>query len=248
VTQGEDWDASLRHLDPKVYKKMQDVGQRLYENEWWTISEPVQATYKDEDYDCSVYTDASLAGWGAIAHTRGSEGCVTYQQRWERGKAFANPTPLTSGISQHLFRARHSAHAEPRAAQLALRQLIMDGLPDGTKVALVTDHFAIVHAQRRSNGFGGIGRGYALNRLFEYVYDLVHHNRIEVHFFHIHGPCNPADTLSRDFGVKATEGTVVKGFAPSTVLPALSCTFSPLCEGLSFKAQRADVYNNNCGV
>jgi len=103
----------------------------------------------------------------------------------------------------------------------------------------VTDHIPIVHAQRRTNGFGGIGRGYALNRLFEYVYDLHHKTGITVHFFHISGPCNPADELSRVFGEDAKDCTIVKGFAPSTQLPSLACTYSPVCEGLSFKAQRA---------
>eukprot|EP00796_Vickermania_ingenoplastis_P008515 gene8515-biopygen5853 len=72
--------------------------------------------------------------------------------------------------------------------------------PSGAKVAVITDHEAIVHAQRRSNGFGGIGRGYALNKLFEYVYDLWYHRAIEVTFFFLSGKANPADSISRSFG------------------------------------------------
>lgn len=236
VTQGRSWDSLLTYLDPKVYDRMQELGQQLLVNSWWTISEPSKVTYVDEDYDCIVYTDASFAGWGAIAHKKGEDGCVTYQQRWERGRGFPAIPPTHS---QHLFHAQHSAHAEPKAAQMSLRQLIMDGLPDDSNVALVTDHLPIVHAQRRSNGFGGIGRGYSLNRLFEFVYDLGHTRGIKVNFFHISGPCNPADTLSRVFGVEANNRTVSKGSAPSTLLPSLQCTYSPVCEGLSFKSQRA---------
>lgn len=64
----------------------------------------------------------------------------------------------------------------------------------------MTDHEAIVRAQRKLNGYGGIGRGYALNKLYEYVYDMWFNNNIEVTFFYIAGKLNPADSLSRNFG------------------------------------------------
>ncbi|KAH9586346.1 hypothetical protein LSM04_007286 [Trypanosoma melophagium] len=68
------------------------------------------------------------------------------------------------------------------------------------RVAVVIDHFPIAHAQRRPNGFGGIGLGYALNRLFEYTNGLFHAKAVQVVFFYIAGPCNPADRCSRKFG------------------------------------------------
>ncbi|KPA76877.1 hypothetical protein ABB37_07669 [Leptomonas pyrrhocoris] len=43
------------------------------------------------------------------------------------------------------FLARHSAHAEPRAAELMLRHLVEHHhIRDGARIALVTDHKAIV--------------------------------------------------------------------------------------------------------
>eukprot|EP00796_Vickermania_ingenoplastis_P013618 gene13618-gene2080 len=116
-------------------------------------------TYDEAYYDAIVFTDASYAGWGAIARNRAEGTVTTYQQKWERG-FFNRNSPYSAELVRNrgFFNAQHSAHAEPRAAQLALGQLVREGLPDGARVALVTDHEAIVHAQRRANGFGGIGR------------------------------------------------------------------------------------------
>eukprot|EP00796_Vickermania_ingenoplastis_P000157 gene157-biopygen144 len=111
--------------------------------------------------------------------------------------------------------------------------------PSGAKVAVITDHEAIVHAQRRSNGFGGIGRGYALNKLFEYVYDLWYHRAIEVTFFFLSGKANPADSISRSFGGDPNDFGVFKFPAPYTRLPTLHSTYCPVCEDLPFKATRS---------
>jgi len=100
-----------------------------------------------------------------------------------------------------MFNKKHSAHAEPRGAHIALRQLVKEGLRDGSKVAIVTDHFPIARAQKSLNGYGGIGRGYALNKLYEYSYDLLYHRKIQMVFFYLTGRCNLAVELSRNFGV-----------------------------------------------
>lgn len=98
------------------------------------------------------------------------------------------------------FMARHSAHAEPRAAQRTLDYLIGLQIPDHSRVAVVTDHFAIAHAQRHFNGFGGIGMGLALNKQHEFGHNLWETRSIEVTLFYIQGPVNPAGSLSRNFG------------------------------------------------
>jgi len=238
VSSGGEWDAALERLSPKVYRQLQDIGWRLYQNEWWSISDPTMSTYNDADYDYIVFTDASAAGWGAIAK-RSSDGTgFAYQQRWERGTVLCRRLPPRYPDDRiGLFMAGHSAHAEPRAAKLTLQQLRRDGMPDGSRVALVTDHFPIVHAQRRTNGFGGIGRGFSLNKLFEFTYDLWYTHNITTTFFHIKGPSNPADALSRVFGVEARGSTVVRQNADTTLLPSLRDTFSPVCDGLPFKAR-----------
>eukprot|EP00796_Vickermania_ingenoplastis_P007805 gene7805-biopygen5234 len=113
---------------------------------------------------------------------------------------------MTAKRSHH-FSAKYSAHAEPRAVHILLQQLVKEGLPDGAKVAVVTDHFPIAHAQKRLNGYGGIGRGYALNRLYEYTYDLLFTRKINVVFFYLTGRLNPADQLSRKFGVNTKKSS-----------------------------------------
>eukprot|EP00796_Vickermania_ingenoplastis_P011339 gene11339-gene9212 len=161
------------------------LGEALYQNDWWRIADERHPTYDEAYYDAIVFTDASYAGWGAIARNRAEGTVTTYQQKW--------------GVVFQPFNAQHSAHAEPRAAQLALGQLVREGLPDGARVALVTERS---HRPRSEAGerFRRNRKGYSLNKLFEYVHDLWYRNGIEVTFFQISGPSNPADTLSRAFG------------------------------------------------
>eukprot|EP00796_Vickermania_ingenoplastis_P006772 gene6773-biopygen4609 len=75
------------------------------------------------------------------------------------------------------------------------------------KIAVVTDHFPIVHAQKKLTGFGGIVRGYSLNKLYEY--DLLFTRNIQVVVFNLTGKLNPADQISRNFGVH-TQAIIVK--------------------------------------
>eukprot|EP00796_Vickermania_ingenoplastis_P011493 gene11493-biopygen8344 len=179
---------------------MLEIGQTLCLNSWWQIADVVQPTYEDADYDYIVVTDASFAGWGAYVHRTCDDVVVGYQQKWEKEDRRINAPYAPIKQAYGFFNAQHSAHAEPRAVELVLRQIMREDEPSGAKVAVITDHEAIVHAQRRSNGFGGIGRGYALNKLFEYVYDLWYHRAIEVTFFFLSGKANPADSISRSFG------------------------------------------------
>jgi len=95
-------------------------------------------------------------------------------------------------------------------------------------------YVAIVHAQRRNNGFGGIGRGYSLNKLHEYAHNMRYTHGVGTTFFYIEGPSNPADTLSRYFGAEASGGQVVIRPAPTT-RPLLTETFSPVAENIPFK-------------
>lgn len=122
------------------------------------------------------------------------------QQRWLSDGAVTREDDLPAmGPAEH-FAAKHSAHSEPRAVGCILRELRREGIPRGTRIAVVTDHSAIAYAQRRLNGFGGIGRGYALNKLYEQTNKLFHEEGVVILFFYINGKSNPADTFSRNFG------------------------------------------------
>lgn len=239
VTSGLSWDADLPYLDPTVHAKLMELGKALYNNDFWQIADVVEPTYEESYYQYKIVTDASYSGWGAYVHDRRNGTVTAYQQHWEDGTQFKLPEyHYNKARAEGFFDAHHSAHAEPRAASLIIRQLIQLGIPDGSRIALVTDHIAIVHAQRRVNGFGGIGRGYALNRLFELVHDLWFHKNIQVTFFHLSGNVNPADSLSRYFGDIAEHGGLISFPANDTQLPLLSATFSPVCEKLSFKGEK----------
>lgn len=221
------WDDPLPFLDPEVRKNLLSIGTTLCTNEWWTIADERKPTYNDHDYDFICYTDASAAGWGAIVQDTRQKIIKTYQQKWIPD-FHAEEQQRTS--TQPRFNARHSAHAEPRAVHILLKQLIKAGLPDGSKVAVVTDHFPIAHAQKRLNGYGGIGRGYALNKLFEYSYDLLFQRKIQIIYFYLTGKLNPADQLSRHFGGTITDFRIIVKDADDMGLPPLCGARSPLCD------------------
>jgi hypothetical protein len=88
----------------------------------------------------------------------------------------------------------HSAHAEPRAARLAIQWVRRQDGYQNARIALVTDHVAIATGQRRwYSNFGGFSTSYHLNSCFEELYG---HGGGEV--FHVDGVLNEADQLSRD--------------------------------------------------
>lgn len=93
-------------------------------------------------------------------------------------------------------------------------------------IAVATDHRAIVVAQRKLNGFGGIGRGIHLNNLFRTTYDFLKEN-IVVKFFHVLGTLNTADSLSRNFGALA-DGNIAINRVPDFGTIPLSQMYTPL--------------------
>eukprot|EP00796_Vickermania_ingenoplastis_P000937 gene937-biopygen778 len=227
VERGQDWDAPMEYLETGVRRDMQQLGREICVNKWWTIAEVRRPTYEDHDYGLICYTDASAAGWGAIVQSPEERWVRTYQQKWIPDFVPGAQAPDHVKRSKH-FSAKFSAHAEPRAVHILLKQLVKDGVPDGTQIAVVTDHFPIVHAQKKLTGFGGIGRGYSLNKLYEYTYDLLFKRNIQVVFFYLTGKLNPADQISRNFGVH-THAIVVKD-ADDMGLPPLKGTRSSLCD------------------
>lgn len=235
ISDGSDWDERLPFLTPAATRGYKSASDALLRNCWYTVAPAVLATYVEEDYDIVVFIDASSAGWAAVAGDR--EGGLRYhQQRWTVNLGPVTGPAQQDGDEQHrVFQARHSAHAEPTAIWRYLDFRRQKGeLQPGARVAMVTDHMPIVAAQRKHNGFGGIGRGYHLEALFRYVNDLYHHDNIQVVFFHVKGIYNPADFYSRNFGVKYSSGVVVG--AAKTALPTLEMCFSPMCSAPQEKA------------
>ncbi|KAK7198703.1 hypothetical protein NESM_000834300 [Novymonas esmeraldas] len=231
VSDGCGWDEPLPFLTPNAIQAYKRVTEALLRNSWYPAAPPILATYKEQDYDVVVFIDASSAGWAAV--DRDKDGRLRYhQQRWTVNLGPVTPHAARAQDAQEAqqdpFQARHSAHAEPTAIWRYLEYRQAKGeLEPGMRVAMVTDHMPIVAAQRKHNGFGGIGRGYHLEVLFRYVNDLYHNENIHVVFFHVKGIYNPADYYSRNFGARYSSG-VVTG-AASTALPLLEACFSPMC-------------------
>ncbi|CAJ1018903.1 hypothetical protein, conserved, partial [Leishmania lindenbergi] len=101
--------------------------------------------------------------------------CVRITTRNGKGAKFRGlyatgaPLPREDPLTNHgCLTAKHSAHAEPRAAMLFLQSLLSEelvGARDQTlRIAPATGRSAIVAAQGTYHGFGGVGRGHWLNR------------------------------------------------------------------------------------
>eukprot|EP00796_Vickermania_ingenoplastis_P005761 gene5761-biopygen3629 len=228
ISHGKHWDDVLVFISPSIRNTVQTLVQRLVLNPFTSIPDPIGATYDDADYDVIIYTDASIGGLGGIA--KGRDGSAyTFQRRWTHDVQAEGP--LDAGGAAGPFSARFSAHAEPRAAQEILQYIFESRLFDFpiARIALVTDHEAIVTAQRGENGFRGIGRGYALNNLYKYTNFLFLEHNVRIIFFQIAGGLNPADVLSRNFG-DCEDGRLSVRRVENVGVPSLLSTRCPLCE------------------
>jgi hypothetical protein len=220
------WD-SPAYMSPNIAANVQSLFNELKPNIPTRIEPPFRPTYDDAQYSNVIFCDASGDGWGAIA--RSDTGTTTFQRRWvnrlddtgQRRDDFA-----FNEIDQQ-FCAKSSAHAEPTAI-LELLQFLDSRGELGARTAIATDHYPIVLAQRKTNGYGGIGKGRALNALFKFTHDLLLRGHIVI-FFYIPGPLNPADEASRNFG-DSLHGHINATKTDDNGLPLLTATFCPLCE------------------
>lgn len=106
-----------------------------------------------------------------------------------------------------------------------------EGLSKGSRVALITDHFAIAHVKRKLKGYSGIRQGYTLSHLFEYDHDLRTPRGVGFTFY-ISGVTNPADDLSWNFGVRNGRNNLqlIIANANHLKLPPIKATLSLFCK------------------
>lgn len=217
------WDEKMDFICDKGMEEIKTVTKNLLQNLPSCIPPHVVFTSLEKDYDDVFFIDASASGWAAIRHKSGEKLAFVYQQRWvnilggeAKGKATNDTSPL--------FSVHHSAHAEPWAVKCLLSFLLQtEENFKGRKIAMVTDHQAIVQAQKKTNGYGGIGRGHALNSMFFVA------NTLPICFFYIAGELNPADPFSRHFEENCSPGKICCSRRPVNI-PFLSEVFSPLVE------------------
>lgn len=233
------WDTLAPPMTPEASLSLQELAAIVLADDLHQIPDKYTPTYEDDLYTHIVYTDASRGGWAAVAFNRHTGETTTYQQRWVHDTQVL----YRGGAANFSFMARHSAHAEPRAAQRILNHLLPT-FQDGDKIALVTDHFPIMYAQRKLNGYGGVGRGFALNALYRDVFDLQHSRNIHVTFFHIPGKGNPADAPSRNFGAcrQGEVHMIKKSVSKAATFPPLRMTSSFLCDPKPYELQGSDLY------
>lgn len=220
------WD-SPAYMSPTVAASAERLFNVLHHNPQTRIEEKFRATYDDNAYDNVIFTDASAHGWGAIV--RSNTGTVTYQRRWVNRLDNTGPRRDIHRYNavDCQFSAKSSAHTEP-ATILELLQFLDSRGELGVITAVVTDHYPIPLAQRKGNGYGGIGKGRTLNMLYRFVHELMLRGH-RVIFFYIPGALNPADEASRNFG-DITHGNITSRKTDDSGLPLLTATFCPLCE------------------
>lgn len=98
------------------------------------------------------------------------------------------------------------------------------------EVFVNTGYYPTAHAHKRLNGCGGVARGYALDKLYQYAHDLLYARKIQLLFFHPTGGCNPADELSRKFGVHTSAKVVSRKMVNDMGLPPLAHSCQPLSD------------------
>jgi hypothetical protein len=188
VSEATGWDSPCAVASEAVDAELRRLADVLIANRPVPLPRLRAPSVAIADYDACAIVDASNSGWGAYVRFTRDHETVMLRQRWAA-------------------RMEHSAHAEPRAATLCV-EWIRRRHP-GARIALVSDHAAIAHGQRRwYSGNGGFSSSYRLNELFRVLYAA---GGGEVFF--VDGDLNPADGPSRDptapFALTATHANVV---------------------------------------
>lgn len=164
------WDEPAT-ISSQLADGLERLASILLENRELRVTEPIQPSNRNDDYDLVAVVDACKFSWAAHVWVKGGK---------------------TVEIQKH-FRVtmEHSAHAEPRAIS-ELAKILKEEYPRARKWAIITDHEPVATGQRcwYTNN-GGFSSSFYLNGAFADVPD-------GTQFFHIDGKVNPADAPSRE--------------------------------------------------
>jgi hypothetical protein len=185
------WDDVAERLTPVQHAELAAWIDRL------SINQPVPLVTPSAERHCTVFTDASSMGWGAVAIFESGE-TRTLSRRW---------TAQELGT----FNLMSSVTAEPRAVELTLMELfaaVPGSRPLGVEV--VSDHAGLVFA-----GNAGYGTALTYNTICRRLQspELSH---LRVSFSFVPGSRNPADVYSRFFA-RADPGPPTVRFGLPTV-------------------------------
>ena len=138
------------------------------------------------DYEAVIILDACGSGWGGWV--------------WFQNTMFE----LKAGFSRFMG---FSAQSEPIAATEIINWLRNEMGCRG-RIAVITDHIAMVTAQRRPiSGNGGFSLAYHLNNFFIALYGS--DGSLQGDVFHVDGHANPTDPLSRSTIVGQRRSVIV---------------------------------------
>jgi len=175
----EGWEGAVTIAQPVVDELLSTI-QTLLKNDTRQIGPPPQPPPGDaRDYDAVIFVDASASGYGAYA----ALGQDRMRRIFELRGGWSAVTP-------------HSAHAEPRAAQVLL-EWVKEAFPESKSIALVVDHQPMATAQRRNfTRHGGFSGAWPLNQFFRALYEGATDGAHREVFF-CEGTSNIADAISR---------------------------------------------------
>lgn len=170
------WDATANRLSEKASAELDDwLGHLL-------CNTPVPLVLPVAERHCTVFTDASCQGYGAVAVF--ADGNVrTISRRWSREEHEA-------------YDLYSSVTAEPRAVELVMTQLFAQA--PSTSAAPIGIHVTSDHAGLVYAGNAGYGRGVAYNQMCARL-QRAEFQHCKFTFAFVAGVANPADRYSRFF-------------------------------------------------
>ena len=191
------WDEPLQYIDSRMIQVLELAAMDVLSNGWVPLpDEPTSPSSEESDYEIIITIDASCGAWAALVFFTATSKEYLVRQGWHNpifgASTVAEPTAVVRCLDW--LESSHGKEVQQH-----------EGLTRVPRVALITDHAALVTGQRRWwNHHGGFSANGWLNEAFRRM------AAANVTAFHIPGEMNPADAASR-----------VTGYSPVIVVTAV---------------------------
>ena len=195
VHKEQGWEEPVEFVHESVITDARSVTDILVANVPSPLKVRIPPSFENEQYEAVGIVDASGCGWASYVNLHGKAYELT--EGWqEEDESFAG----------------FSASSEPQAVLRTLAWIFPRISANG-RIAIVTDHSAIVWAQNKwESDFGGVGRGWHLNSLYRFQAHRM------VDYFYVHGDRNIVDGPSRS----VVRGQKLRWIEKSLQFPRLS--------------------------